>query len=451
MTSKWYINGSDIYSAFSMVVLKCTGWFDMPDRKEGIKNDWPEVNGVDIDEQLTSVGDRVITLDCAIVASGADPLSLMRSYQAALMLELVKPGLITLYSADRKQSRQVYYSKSGVATHGRLSGGQICLLFSLTFVDNTLSDVPKAYPNAEKSGLFTKNDCGSGTYGSTELYVVPQGRYYAATQAAADALAEADVAANGQRFANTNGTCLVAPTYKYVRSQTFTRGDCASGYEGTSVVFSKTYTSTVSLADAQAQAAADTGFNTEGQAYANINGSCVIPPVYTASRTGTFTRNNCGAGYYASSVSFSKSYTSAVSQADAEALADANFATDGQAYANTEGTCTVYVKWSDDESTWHIPSIPGVTAGDGVKHYISAAGDSYVTLYFNRPIRLSSIIGDQEGAGLKPGTTGATFENFEDFVELYLPTNNTEESRDWIIEFDTAIEAAEVTIEQAAP
>lgn len=455
ITGKWYINGYDLGTSFNMQVLKCSGWFDIPERKEGIKNDWPEINGVDIDEQLTSVSDRIISLDCAILArtSGATKaLDVLKSKLAALMLELVKPGLITLYSVDRKESKQVYYQKSSpVQTFGRMDGEEVFAKVSITFIDNTLSDIPKAYPNVEKSGLFTKNDCGAGTYGSTELYVVPSGRYFAASQAAADALAQADVTANGQKFANLTGTCLVAQTYKYVRSQTFTRDNCGGGYEGTSVLFSKTYVSTVSLADAQAQAAADSGFTTEGQAFANLNGSCQLVITYTAYRTGTFTRNNCGVGYYASSVSFSKSYTSSVSQAAAEALAEANFATDGQAYANANGTCTIYVKWSSNQSTWRTPNISGVTTGDEVKHFISATGGYYVTIYFNRDCRLSTIIGDQQGAGLKPGTTGATFDSFGSFVELLIP-DNSGQAREWIIEMDSEIgESFSFIIQQGAP
>ena len=67
---------------------------------------------------------------------------------------------------------------------------------------------------------------------------------------------------------------------------------------------------------------------------------------YTATRTATFTRNNCGSGQTGSSVSFTKTYTSTVDQATADNLAatDANFNTDGQAWANDPAngaTCSV--------------------------------------------------------------------------------------------------------------
>lgn len=64
---------------------------------------------------------------------------------------------------------------------------------------------------------------------------------------------------------------------------------------------------------------------------------------FTASRSGTFTRNNCTAGYTAGSITFSKSYSSTISQSDADnkKANDTAFNTEGQAYANTNATCTI--------------------------------------------------------------------------------------------------------------
>jgi hypothetical protein len=64
--------------------------------------------------------------------------------------------------------------------------------------------------------------------------------------------------------------------------------------------------------------------------------------VYTASRTASFTRNNCNSGCTPSIVSFTKTYTSTASQNDAniQATNDTTFNTQGQAYANSNGVCT---------------------------------------------------------------------------------------------------------------
>jgi hypothetical protein len=63
---------------------------------------------------------------------------------------------------------------------------------------------------------------------------------------------------------------------------------------------------------------------------------------FSTTRSGTFTRNNCGSGYTGGIVSYSNTYyyTGINNQAGAEAIADSNFGTDGQNYANSVGSCT---------------------------------------------------------------------------------------------------------------
>ena len=64
------------------------------------------------------------------------------------------------------------------------------------------------YQSAEKSGNFTRNNCGSGYTGSTVTYTVPAGTYTSTISPEdADQQAQADVNANGQAYANGNGTC----------------------------------------------------------------------------------------------------------------------------------------------------------------------------------------------------------------------------------------------------
>jgi YD repeat-containing protein len=65
------------------------------------------------------------------------------------------------------------------------------------------------FGNQIQSQTFTKY-CTSGT-GSQVQYTVPAGTYSAGTQADANTLALNDIAANGQNYANLNGTCS-APT-----------------------------------------------------------------------------------------------------------------------------------------------------------------------------------------------------------------------------------------------
>lgn len=171
----------------------------------------------------------------------------------------------------------------------------------------------------------------------------------------------------------------VAQTYTASRSAAFTRNNCADGLTGSTVTFSKQYTSTISQADAESRA--DANFATDGQAFANANGTCSTS-VFTASRSGDFTRNNCGNGLLGSTVTFSKQYTSTISQSDAEALANANFATDGQAYANVNGVCNSTPKV-------YISLEPSYSAGVYIVVLSNENGTPYTTLPFNFTFRVT--------------------------------------------------------------
>ena len=133
------------------------------------------------------------------------------------------------------------------------------------------------YYSAYKVGDFSKNDCATGYKANgTVRYSVPQGKYSsAASQAAADLLAEQDLAVNGQARANQLGACVGIYSNEW-QMVLFTRNDCASGYTGTSVPYSVpegVYHSAISVADANQQALNYIYAN--GQAYANGNAQCI--------------------------------------------------------------------------------------------------------------------------------------------------------------------------------
>lgn len=194
------------------------------------------------------------------------------------------------------------------------------------------------YYNVQRSSTFTKNNCASGTVGSQVTYTVPAGRYSSTvSQGDADARAQSDINANGQSYANTNGTCN---WYSVPKSGTFTKNNCAAGGAGSSVTYTVAagaYSSTVSQADADAKAQSDV--NANGQNYANSNGYCTW---YSVMKSGTFTKNNCSSGGIGSQVTYTVAagtYTSNVSQADADSKAQNDVNTNGQRYANNNGSC----------------------------------------------------------------------------------------------------------------
>ncbi|TWF39724.1 YD repeat-containing protein [Chitinophaga polysaccharea] len=136
--------------------------------------------------------------------------------------------------------------------------------------------------NNKKIQTFTRNDCTVG--GGTRVdYVVPEGTYYSSiSQGDADQMAQNDINANGQAYANKYGSCVFFKNAGV--SQWFIRSTCTADSVGGWMLYSVEagkYTSVISQADADQKATDE--INANGQAYANQNGGCQ-PPVYAKLR-----------------------------------------------------------------------------------------------------------------------------------------------------------------------
>ena len=131
--------------------------------------------------------------------------------------------------------------------------------------------------------------------------------------------------------------------YSAPESGTFTRNNCATGGTGNSATYTVpagTYFSTLSQADANQKAI--NAVNANGQAYANANATCTF---WNAAESAPFTKNNCATGATGSSVTYTvaaNTYSSTISQADANQQAINAVNANGQNYANANGTCTFW-------------------------------------------------------------------------------------------------------------
>ena len=202
--------------------------------------------------------------------------------------------------------------------------------------------------NVEMKQSFQKNDCLGTETGSMVEYVVPAKKYSSnISQEDADNKAKAEIEANGQDYANENGTCETNLWYNKEKRKTFTKNDCEEGYIGTEyeyIVEAGRYSSEISQEDADQKALDDIEAN--GQAQANLNGTCEKDPNYfvgVASKV--FTRNNCDPDKYGTDVTVTQDdvtggpFISHVSQEEANALAMAAVEAQGQDIANKKGEC----------------------------------------------------------------------------------------------------------------
>lgn len=254
---------------------------------------------------------------------------------------------------------------------------------------------------------FTKDNCGSCQHGvpmSVTQDMVGGPFYSNESQEEANRLAQEAVEAQGQAYANKNGTCEMDSTdpvwvdsepletkceggksYKKqintnecyggederwveggdkvctwtgTYSKQFTK-QCADGGVGSKVTIDQDdvtggpFTSTVSQEDANSKAQA--AVEAQGQALADAQGTCT----WTGKASKVFTRNNCGSCQHGSSVTVTQDevggpFTSNISQADANKKAQDAVNSQGQAVANKNADClpdSTTPSWSDTGST----------------------------------------------------------------------------------------------------
>ena len=254
---------------------------------------------------------------------------------------------------------------------------------------------------------FTKDNCGSCQHGvpmSVTQDMVGGPFYSNESQEEANRLAQEAVEAQGQAYANKNGTCEMDNTdpvwvdsepletkceggksYKKqvntnecyggaderwveggdkvcawtgTYSKQFTK-QCADGGVGSKVTIDQDdvtggpFTSTVSQEDANSKAQA--AVEQQGQALADAQGTCT----WTGKASKVFTRNNCGTCQHGSSVTVTQDqvggpFTSNISQADANKKAQDAVNSQGQAVANKNGDCvadSTTPSWSNTGST----------------------------------------------------------------------------------------------------
>lgn len=274
----------------------------------------------------------------------------LNTYESTLRgAPLMSKARITTLSYTPLVGTITQVDPNGVATHYNYD-----TYSRLHLVSDDAQNILKSYEykvinpsifSEQKIQTFTKNDCGSNSLGSNVDYIVNAGAYSSSISLSdANSKRDADIAANGQNYANQKGYCYAF--YNDQLSQTFTKNNCGSGYLGSDVTYTipaNTYFSIVSKADANQKAQND--INTNGQTNANNLGTCrQNVTYYNVAASGTFTKNNCAFGYSGSQVTYTVNagkYTSTYSQAQADGLAQTDINSNGQNYANTNGTCTL--------------------------------------------------------------------------------------------------------------
>jgi YD repeat-containing protein len=117
--------------------------------------------------------------------------------------------------------------------------------------------------------------------------------------------------------------------------------------------------------------------------YAGQPEDCGVVVYTSAAASGSFTRNNCGVGATGGTITYSVSagtYTSTISQADANQQAINAVNAGGQAYANSNGTCTP-VGCSEVNCSGENKKCVGGVCETGYKVYTSSVWNESINAY----------------------------------------------------------------------
>jgi Family of unknown function (DUF5977) len=164
-------------------------------------------------------------------------------------------------------------------------------------------------------------------------------------------------------------------------SELVARNNCGAGYQGSSVTYTMPaaqFTSTINQFDADVQA--EIYFLTNAQAYANTNGSCAFI-YYNIAESQTDTTQTCAEGYVGGTVTYTvpaNTYSSIISQADANNQALADIAANAQMYANLPANQVCTVSTAPDWE-WYIGDSV-VPAGPSFCNLINGTYDQIIGL-----------------------------------------------------------------------
>ncbi|SMC70365.1 DUF5977 domain-containing protein [Pedobacter africanus] len=140
-----------------------------------------------------------------------------------------------------------------------------------------------------------------------------------------------------------------------VRSRTFYKNDCSSGFESDPYVYTVPANTFTAPTQAEANALADARIDAQGQNAANAALTCK-QVYYNTEASAVFTKNNCGPNLTPTAVTYivtANKHKSLISQADADAKAQADIDANGQNYANANGMCIAvpYIEGPDQAYT----------------------------------------------------------------------------------------------------
>ncbi|MET0462295.1 MAG: DUF5977 domain-containing protein [Chitinophagaceae bacterium] len=168
------------------------------------------------------------------------------------------------------------YKSVGSTAWGYMSNLHPGEVFTVNMNTELITDVPKVYINGYQSQVFYNSTCSSGSIAQPITYEILPGTYSSMIdQETADQMALDQIEAEGQLFADANGTCSTSYQYYNTERKGLFTANCPPNSNSQAFEYSipaGAYGS--DLSPQHANALADKRLFELGQQYANANGVC---------------------------------------------------------------------------------------------------------------------------------------------------------------------------------
>lgn len=140
LSGRYYIDGMDLWTVFSIIVEDgSSGFLQYAPKKESITHDWQDSHGLDVDLSQYFFEARDIPLRCAILADGEEDF--WTKYQAFIQL-LMQPGTrrITVGEFGERSFNVFYRECNGwdrfTRIKDKLVGERVACKFTIIFTEN---------------------------------------------------------------------------------------------------------------------------------------------------------------------------------------------------------------------------------------------------------------------------------------------------------------------------
>lgn len=170
---------------------------------------WPKaLRTITVNAQIWTYYEHSVSGQTTITVTGSGYIDELRLYpNNAQMTTYTYEPLIGVSSQADANNRITYYTYDALGRLLLVRDDNKNILKKLCYNYYGLPGSCTFYQNDEISRSYTKNNCGDYYVGSAVTYTVPAGTYFSTSLQDANAQAANDTAANGQTYANQNGTC----------------------------------------------------------------------------------------------------------------------------------------------------------------------------------------------------------------------------------------------------